>query len=179
MTVDNNPSVSRIVVTISIQILNYIKYSLTIPLVFFYVLIIGFLIIAPLIFIFERNVELLNNLLKILNAPSSFSWHGNEKDILRVYGWLSLLFFMVGILIEKIFKINISLPLIKKFKIIILVNISLSLLVFPITYLLMKASIAASLLETLGIFLFGIFATFLAFVGVAVDKMNNFLRKSF
>jgi len=31
MTVDNNPLVGRIVVMVGIQILNYIKYSLTIP----------------------------------------------------------------------------------------------------------------------------------------------------
>jgi hypothetical protein len=166
----------RIVLIFSIQIINYLAYSFVIPLVLFYTAIIT-LIFALILILNDTSIpNLLVILFKTFNVPDAI--HINEGDILKIYGFLSLIFYVIGILIEKLFKIKLSLTIWKKFKIIIFINILSSLLFFFITYFGMKFPIRDCLLDFLMFLLFGIMAAIFAFLGYAISLVANLIQKS-
>lgn len=160
-----------------IQIISYFKYSLMIPLVLFYASIIGFIGVAVFGLIDISNPNLLTILFKIFRVPPSVSLHLNAEDILKIYGYLSLIFYLIGTLIEQSSKTKLSLSLTKKIKRTTSINILLSLLIFFITYFIMKSPIITCLSIFLGFLWFGITATIFAFVAYILEKIANYLQK--
>ncbi|OGD57253.1 hypothetical protein A2V71_01185 [Candidatus Berkelbacteria bacterium RBG_13_40_8] len=168
----NNP-LARVVLTIFIQGLSYIKYSLTIPLVFFCVFIIFMLFVLIHDFIFRGTLE---PLLRVFLLPADFKVDG--KDILVMYGWLSLIFYIIGSSIKILFKPKISISIMGKLKIAFFVNLIISLPVVLIVFLLLSnESTAASIFISLAAFSFGmIFSALAIFSSFIVDKVINFLQ---
>lgn len=170
----NNTPLVRVISAINIQILTYIKYSLVIPLVLFCAVIIIMILVLIQEFIFGGTLE---PLLSLFHLPADFE--GDKNDILIMYGWLSLIFYIIGSLIEALFKSKTSMSLKRKLGIALLINLLVSLPVVLTSFLLLSnESTITSIFISLAAFSFGMIFSALAFVsGFIIDKTINFLNK--
>lgn len=180
MIVDNkkNNLLGRIVLTVYIQGLNYIKYSLMIPLVFFCTFIIVMILVLVQEFILGGTLEpLLKPFSYLFNLPESFNI--DKNDILVMYGWLSLIFYIIGSLIGILFKFKTSTSLKRKLKIALAANLLISLPVALTSFLFLSdESTITAVCVSLAAFSFGIIFSALALIsGFIIDKTINLLNK--
>jgi len=126
-------------------------------------------------FILGGTLEPLLNLFRF-----SADFNVDKKDFLVIYGWLSLIFYIIGSLIKILFKFKISIPLKRKLKIALLVNLLISLPVVLISFLLLSnESIITAIFVSLTAFSFGMISGALAFTSAfVIDKAINLLQES-
>jgi len=172
-----NTPLGRIRLLVAIQVFNYIKYALTTPAIIFYAIVISIIISSILNFfqdlVFGSSFKPLLDIFKVLGS----SIGKFDGDILTIYGWLSLIFYIIGILVEKIFKIKIFLSFMKKLKLFLFINLLLFLVFFTV-FLIRIESLAFPLLIVLLFSLFTILAVIPAILGyIFFDKIINSLQK--
>jgi len=122
---------------ILIQFLNYLKFSQMVPMIILYAGLIGFLVMLFFMFIY---IPLFNPSSTSLpaNIGPAFEIKIGNSQIIKICGWLSLVVYLIGTLIDRKINLNINWTLGKKLKILFMCLTSGYLLLFLLFILASK-----------------------------------------
>jgi hypothetical protein len=172
---NKNKVIKQIIYFFLSQVFSFIKYSQRLPFIFFMAGLVGiWLVVINYFWIKSGAYSFALALTTKLNLASSHEIRLGFKEVLKIYWWFSLAYFILGTIFKKIFNINLDLSFPKKIKLtLLIVGIG-----YGVVFFLPFMDLQDSLLKFYGVLsIFLILTLFSAFYSFTIDTLFDFLDK--